>query len=127
MNPFERLQSKRIGQNKEQLAARWLKQQGFEIVAQNHHCQGGEIDLIGFHSARQQLVFFEVKYRKSTRYGHPAECVSPQQQQRIVRCAQHFLLQHSRYQNCQLQFDLLSFVNDQPEPERIENAFSSGF
>lgn len=123
------LKSKFIGQHKEQQAATWLKQQGFKIVAQNYLCKGGqnrrggEIDLIGLNPSQNQLIFFEVKYRKSTAFGHPAEMITAQQQHRIVRCAQHFLLNHPQYQNHAMQFDVLTFLDEQIEPERIENAF----
>lgn len=65
------------GQQKERQARVWLEQHNIEIIAQNFHCRGGEIDLIGLsehskpigpnHSAKQsRLIFFEVKYRKIT-------------------------------------------------------------
>lgn len=124
MKVIQHLKNKLIGQHKEQQAADWLKHQGYEILAENYLCRGGEIDLIGFNQASNQLIFFEVKYRKSTKYGHPAEFVTPQQQQRIIRCAELFLLKHPVYQNARMQFDVLTFVDDQTLPFRIENAFS---
>ncbi len=123
MGIVQQLKSKFIGQHKEQQAARWLKRQQIKIVAQNFLCKGGEIDLIGFEETQNRLIFFEVKYRQSSAFGHPAETLRPQQQQRIIRCAQRFLQQHPQYQNCVMQFDLLTFLKDQAEPERIENAF----
>lgn len=123
MKPLRRLKSKLIGQNKERLAERWAQASGYEVLARNHHCRGGEIDLIGFNAHLSQLVFFEVKYRRSIEHGHPAEFVTPQQQARILKCAQHYLLTHAKYQNCQIQFDILTFIDNQTEPDRIENAF----
>ncbi|MEA3405650.1 MAG: YraN family protein [Pseudomonadota bacterium] len=123
MNVLQSIKSKFIGQNKEQQAAKWLQQNHFEIIAQNYLCKGGEIDLIGFESKQNRLIFFEVKYRKNNHYGDPAETLSTQQQQRIVRCAQRFLQQHPQYQDKAMQFDLLTFLDQQTEPHRIENAF----
>lgn len=123
MKVIQQLKNKLIGQQKEQQAADWLRFQGIEILAENYHCRGGEIDLIGFKPSSNQLIFFEVKYRKSTEYGHPAEFVTPQQQQRIIRCAEFFLLKHPAYQNARMQFDVLTFVDQQSQPQRIENAF----
>jgi len=123
MNVLQTLKSKFIGQHKEQQAANWLQQNQFEIIAQNYLCKGGEIDLIGFKAKQNQLIFFEVKYRKNNHYGDPAETLSIQQQQRIIRCAQRFLQTHPQYQECAMQFDLLTFLDRQTEPQRIENAF----
>lgn len=115
---FEKL---RIGQQKEQQAQRWLEEQGFSIIASNYHCKGGEIDIIA--SLPQSLVFFEVKYRKSTAYGHPAEMVNASKQQHIIHCAQIFLNKHPQYQNFSMQFDVLTFTDQQTEPDWIQNAF----
>lgn len=90
------------GQQKELQARAWLEQHNIEIIAQNFHCRGGEIDLIGLseHSKpislnpsekQPRLIFFEVKYRKNSLHGHPAEFVTRQKQQRILLCAQSFL------------------------------------
>ncbi|MDG6773998.1 YraN family protein [Thiomicrorhabdus sp. ZW0627] len=123
MKLLQRLKSKRIGQEKERQAADWLRRQGFKILENNYHCRGGEIDLIGLDQQQNTLVFFEVKYRRSTDYGHPAEFVTAQQQQRIIRCAQHYLLKHPDLQNAAMQFDVLTLLENQNDPERIENAF----
>ena len=112
-----------IGRQKEQQAKNWLEKQGFTIIAENYHCKGGEIDLIG--AKHQQIVFFEVKYRKSNHYGHPAEMVNTQKQQHIIHCAQHFLQKHAEYQNHQLQFDVLTFCGGQTQPDWVQNAFEA--
>jgi len=129
MTILNTLKSKFIGQHKEQQAATWLKKQGFKIIAQNYLCKGGhnrrggEIDLIGLNRSQNQLIFFEVKYRKSTAFGHPAEMITPQQQNRLLRCAQVFLQKYPQYQDYAMQFDVLTFLDKQTEPEHIENAF----
>ncbi|WP_373019162.1 YraN family protein [Thiomicrorhabdus sp.] len=123
MKVLQRLKSKLIGRTKEQQAAAWLRQQGIELLEHNYHCRGGEIDLIGFDRRSNQLIFFEVKYRQSSDYGHPAEFVTAPQQKRIIQCAQHFLLKHPDLQNAGMQFDVLTLLDEQTVPERIENAF----
>ena len=112
-----------IGRQKEQQAKNWLQKQGFTIIAENYHCKGGEIDLIG--TTQQQLIFFEVKYRKSNHYGHPAEMVNQKKQQHITHCAQQFLQKHPQYLNYQLQFDVLTFSGNQVQPDWIKNAFEA--
>ncbi|MBD3755834.1 MAG: YraN family protein [Gammaproteobacteria bacterium] len=117
------LKNKLFGHAKEQDAAHWLQQRGFDIVAQNYRFKKAEIDLIGFHQPQQRLVFFEVKYRQNADYGHPSEHLSPAQQARIRQAAEHFLLTHPHYANYSMQFDLLAFSGEESEPQHIENAF----
>lgn len=124
------------GQQKERQARVWLEQHNIEIIAQNFHCRGGEIDLIGLskhpkptnpkHLEKQpRLIFFEVKYRKNNLHGHPAEFVTPQKQQRILLCAQTFLLKHPNLATLPMQFDVITFEGLQTTPEWIEDAFGA--
>ncbi|WP_127470223.1 YraN family protein [Thiomicrorhabdus aquaedulcis] len=117
-----------LGLAKEQQAKQWLNQQGIHIIAQNYRCKGGEIDLIGEHHTAHghaRLTFFEVKYRKNALHGHPAEFVTRTKQQRIIKCAQLFLLKHPQYTQHQMQFDVLTFLDQQTQPLWIQNAFSA--
>ena len=118
-----------LGQQKEQQAKSWLEQQHIEIIAQNYHCRGGEIDLIGLSKTSKnvpaRLIFFEVKYRKNSQYGHPSEFVTPQKQQRLLLCAQHFLLKNPNFSDYPMQFDVITFEGAQRIPEWIEDAFGA--
>jgi len=113
---------KKSGQQKEQQACDWLQTQGFQILAQNYLCKGGEIDIIAL-SSNSTLVFFEVKYRKNSHFGHPSEFVTPKKQQRIIHCAQYFLLKHPQLTQHPMRFDVITFEGKQTTPEWIENAF----
>ena len=113
-----------MSHQKEQQAKHWLTQQGINIIAENFRCKGGEIDLIGLNT-QSQLIFFEVKYRKQTNYGNPAETVNHQKQQRIIKCAQNYLLKHPQYQDSAMQFDVITFTAKQQTPEWIQNAFEA--
>ncbi|MDG4812261.1 YraN family protein [Hydrogenovibrio sp. 3SP14C1] len=116
--------SQKIGQQKEQQAAVWLKTQAIKVVAQNFRCKGGEIDLIGL-DANRTLIFFEVKYRQNSAYGTASEFVTPQKQQRLIQCAQTYLQKHPDYQAYNMRFDVLCFENSQPQPEWLQDAFWS--
>ncbi|MBN2646195.1 MAG: YraN family protein [Thiotrichales bacterium] len=119
-----KLLSKWIGQQKEQQASDWLQQQQLQILARNFRCdryRKGEIDLIAL-DRDKVLVFFEIKYRKDTEYGHPLEFIHAAQQQRIRRCAEVFLLKHPEYQDCDCRFDVVFFCGQNPA-EWLQNAF----
>ncbi|KUJ75922.1 hypothetical protein AVO42_11660 [Thiomicrospira sp. XS5] len=115
--------SQNKGRQAEQNAKHWLNQHGIQILAENHRCKGGEIDLIGL-DTDNTLIFIEVKARQNRNYGHATEFVDARKQQRIRRCAEAFLLQHSDYQNHAMRFDVLAFHdNTSDAPEWLQNAF----
>lgn len=68
-------QRKAKGAMGEEAAALFLETLGYRILDRNWRCRSGEIDLI----ARQEhiLVFIEVRSRSSSKYGTPAESVTP--------------------------------------------------
>ena len=54
----------------------YLESQGMKILERNFRCRTGEIDLIARDGTC--LVFVEVKYRTTDRYGSPLEADDPQ-------------------------------------------------
>lgn len=77
------------GQWAEELAYQYLSQQGLKLVSRNYRCLFGEMDLI----MRQQriLVFIEVRYRRSQRYGGSLESIDKRKQKRLKTIATHYL------------------------------------
>ncbi len=86
------------GQDAEDFALRYLRQQGLDLVARNHRMPGRagyEIDLI-MKTGDGTLVFIEVRQRHNTLFGGAAATVSWHKQRRIIRAATHFLLRVQR-------------------------------
>jgi putative endonuclease len=77
----------------ELLAREHLTLQGLSVVARNYRCRGGEIDLVC--DDRGTLVFVEVRYRASQRFGGAAATVDRAKQQRLVLAARHYLARHA--------------------------------
>jgi len=73
----------------EELAARYLKAKGYEILARRYRSRSGEIDLVAKDGGT--IVFVEVKGRQTTRFGLPQEAVDRRKQRRLRRTAQHYL------------------------------------
>src|SRR5260370_1738572 len=74
------------GRRGEDLAHRFLRRQGFTIVARNFRPRSagaGEVDLIAWERAR--LVFVEVKSRATDDYGTPDPAVNSEKQRYIER------------------------------------------
>lgn len=73
----------------EAVAARWAEAQGMIVLARNHCCRLGEVDLVLRDGGT--LVFAEVKTRRSARWGSGLEAVSPRKRLRVVLAAQDWL------------------------------------
>ena len=80
---------RRTGTRYEQSAGFFLEQIGYEVLEYNYRCRFGEIDIIAKDGIC--LVFCEVKYRSGREKGSPLEAVDNRKQQRIFRCASHYL------------------------------------
>jgi putative endonuclease len=74
-----------LGQRGEQLAAEYLQQAGYRILARNWRCREGEIDIVA--ADHRVLVACEVKTRSGTRYGTPLEAVTRKKRSRLRRLA----------------------------------------
>ncbi len=103
----------------EDMAARYLTGQGYEILERNFRDRLGEIDII----ARQggYLIFVEVKYRRDTGSGYPEEAVSRQKQQRIRHTASYYLYRRGYGEDVPCRFDVVSITGD--EILLFKNAF----
>jgi len=95
---------KQLGDRKEQQARAYLERQGLSLVAQNVRCKRGELDLV----MRDQdtLVFIEVRYRASERFGGAAASVSASKQLRIAAAAAYYLQRHPANLPCR--FDVIA-------------------
>ena len=76
------LSRKQTGDAWELKARRWLEGKGLRFVAANVRGRGGEIDLIM--KDGQTIVFVEVRYRQSSRFGGAAASVTLAKQ---LKCA----------------------------------------
>lgn len=118
--------SRRKGQQYEQKAEQWLKQQGLKPLHQNYSCRYGEIDLIMLDASC--LCFIEVKYRTSQRYGGAACSITQAKQQKLILTAQYFLSKNPKYHNANARFDalLIDHLESLPiNPHWIKNAFGT--
>lgn len=114
----------------ERRASEYLENQGLQILDNNFRCRIGEIDIIAKENTVENgktvptIVFVEVKYRKTTKNGHPAEAVSLNKQKKICQVANYYITykQKECYQNINYRFDVVSILAD--EITWYKNAFS---
>ncbi len=104
----------------ETLAKQYLEQQGLSFVGRNINGRFGELDLVMKDQA--QLVFVEVKYRKSAAYGGPLAAITASKQQKLRLTASAYLQQHAP--KAYARFDVIAITGTEPyQVEWLKNAF----
>ena len=96
------MSKKSLGKKGEEMAEKYLVDQGFRILDRNFQNRYGEIDIVA--KDKDTLVFVEVKTRHSERFGKPEEAVTPSKIKKIIKAGQY-------YRNLK---------NNLPEGERID-------
>ena len=115
--------TREAGDRGEAMAAEYLRENGYEILASQFRCRFGEIDLIAEQNGT--LLFVEVKLRTSLRYGAPREFVTAAKQKKLRAAALLYLSQ--RDADVPARFDVAEvYQSGSGALERIEyikNAF----
>jgi putative endonuclease len=115
-----------FGTRSERAAARYLRWQGFRIVARNVFTPHGEIDLVALDG--QTVVFVEVRSTESEDTARPAESVDGKKQSRLTEAALDFL-RRRRLLDHSARFDvlILAWPAGQREPmiEHYRQAFEA--
>ncbi len=104
----------------EDIAAKYLKKKGYEIIKRNYTNEYGEIDIIAADDG--YLVFVEVKLRTTEEFGRPAEAITKHKISKISQTASCYI--HSkRLYDYPVRFDVIEICDG--EINHIENAFDS--
>ena len=119
--------TKAIGDEAEALALAHLQRHGLVLVQRNYrvaggpHARGAEVDLI-LRERDGTLVFVEVRARAGAEHGGAMASVTAAKQRRIVRAAQHYLLQLPSLPPCR--FDVVAV--DGGQIHWVKAAFDAG-
>ena len=115
-----------LGDRGEQTAIKFLKKQGYRILATQHRNTFGEIDIIA--QDGNAAVFVEVKTRTSAEVGQPFEAVDRRKQEKLTRAALAWLKTNHRLEQ-PARFDIVSIVwptaGGDPELQHFRNAFEA--
>lgn len=111
-----------LGRRGERAAEKYLRRNGYRIVARNFRAAGAEIDLVAMD--RETLVFVEVKTRRSRDAGAPEEAVDERKQKQIRRAAELFATRY-RADEVTMRFDIIAVdaSGKRLEIELLRNAF----
>ena len=102
----------------ERLAEDFLIQKGFKLIERNFTSRFGEIDLIMNDGG--VVVFVEVKYRDSQKYGQGRDAVNFHKMRKIAKTAEYFIIKNSV--KALFRFDVVSIYNS--KIEHLKNAFT---
>ncbi len=107
-----------VGRYGERVAVDHLVAQGMRLLHRNWRCSAGEIDAILQEGTA--LVFLEVKTRRGTGFGTPAEAVDRAKRHRLRRLAAIWLAQSDLHPP-EVRFDLVSVVPQRAGAAHIEH------
>ena len=118
----EAMNNRKQGIVGEALAVDFLVKKGYRIIERNYRYERGEIDLIAEDGA--QLVFVEVKARRSKRYGMPEDAITKTKCEKLWKVALGFLAERGR-EDSAYRFDVVAieYVNDAPVIRHLVDAF----
>lgn len=102
--------------------ARYLRENGFEIVSSNYHSRFGEIDIIA--QNKKYICFVEVKTRAENSRFTPADAVNYSKRKKIIFTAEIYLSLNPTF--LQPRFDIAEVIASEGKVisiNYIENAF----
>ncbi len=114
----------RTGLRGEQLAARYLREKKYAILAANYATSFGETDIIAL-SEDNILCFAEVKTRSPGQLLPPSEAVDYNKQSRLQANASVFM-KHMKLTDYEIRFDIIEVILHDlhtADINHIENAF----
>lgn len=107
-----------LGAYGEDLAARYLTEQGMVVLDRNWRCGLGEIDLVL--RDRRILVICEVKTRSSLAFGTPLEAVTARKAARLRRLAARWLADHAIRPD-EVRIDLIGVLVPKAGPATVDH------
>ena len=110
------------GKEGEKIAAAYLKKNGYRIIEINFRCPIGEIDIVA--KEKDDLVFVEVKTRKSMELWYPEQAVGIRKQKKMSQLALWYL-QKRKVADTNARFDVVAvtLIPEKNEVRLIKNAF----
>lgn len=115
-------QRKQRGTVGETLAAEFLEKNGLKVLQRNYRFERGEIDIVA--EDGRELVFVEVKARRTTSYGEPIEAVDANKQAQLRKVAEGYLFEHHlEHRACRFDVVAIFFHNGKADIKHFKHAF----
>ena len=107
-----------LGRWGERVAAEYLESEGYSIVDRGWRCARGEIDLIVHRE--DCTAFVEVKTRRTLRFGHPLESITPAKLSRLRVLAGEWC-RTTGYSRGRIRIDGIGIVGDGVRIESLDH------
>ena len=104
------LNTREIGNKYEDKSVKILVKEAYKILERNYQNRFGEIDIIA--EKNKEIVFIEVKYRKTNKFGYGYEAVDRRKIMKILKLANYYI-ESKKYQNYKIRFDCMSYLGDE--------------
>ncbi len=95
-----------IGKRGEDIATEYLQKLNYRILERNFRTRRGEIDIIAEDKNKKDIVIIEVKTRRTTKYGTPAEAVTRTKQKHLYAATCYYLYKKNWW-NKSIRFDVI--------------------
>lgn len=110
------------GSTGEKMAAGYLTGTGYLILHQNWRHGRWEVDIIAHKDGI--LHFFEVKTRRTKKFGHPEEAVDDRKIQNLINAAEEYLYEQPQWKKIQFNILSITLIKDEtPEYFLIEDVY----
>jgi putative endonuclease len=109
---------KAVGEYGERVAERYLTAAGLVVLDRNWRCSDGEVDLIL--QDGPDVVFCEVKTRRSDAFGSPAEAIRTAKVRRLRKLAVRWLIETEQHPR-ELRFDVVEVLMHQRDGVLVEH------
>jgi putative endonuclease len=96
-----------LGKWGEDIALKFLENQGLRLLFRNYRTQDGELDLVM--NTQDQLVIVEVKTRKNIDFGTPEESITDEKIEHLIFATEWLLQQHPEI-NENWRIDVVSII-----------------
>ena len=111
------------GRRGEDMAARWLEEQGYTLLDRNYSCRWGELDLVAecTDGGERLIAFTEVKLRRDGDFAPAYAAVTESKRARLRKAALCWLAEHE----CDkpVRFDIIEIYTAAGKLRHIPNAF----
>ena len=112
----------KTGKHGEDLAADWLRRQGYSIIARNYRAAHGELDIVA--QQGKTLAFVEVKTARTDHFGAPETWVDERKQRHIGEAADAYLTEHEIHDlDCRFDVIAVDLTQTPPQIKHIQDAF----
>ena len=116
------LHTRAKGKQGEDAAVDYLLKKGYRILERNFRYDRGEIDVVA--EDQDQLVFVEVKARRSKLFGDPEEAITEAKCKQLRKVAEGYLFEHNLDDRpCRFDVVAIEYEKNVPIIRHFEDAF----